>query len=100
FSCLSAGARVTCAMGRDEEVGAHFGLLHEKTASPHRAIWALAVLSAITGIITVVVYLGGTTPTALDAKYHSFWYAFGIFAPETYAKLPNPLVIVTLVSNF
>lgn len=98
LSCLSTGARVTYAMGRDEEVPSHFGLLHGKTLSPHRAIWTLAVLSAIVGIITVTVYLGGTTPAALDK--HNFWYSLGIFQPSTYAKLPNTLVIITLISNF
>jgi APA family basic amino acid/polyamine antiporter len=85
-------------MGRDEEMGAHFGLLHEKNLTPHRAIWTLGVISIFIGIVTVLVYLGGTTPAALDK--HNLWYGFGIFAPETYAKLPNTLVLVTLVSNF
>jgi amino acid transporter len=98
LSCLSTGARVTYAMGRDDEVPSHFGLLHGKNLSPHRAIWTLAVLSAILGIVTVTVYLGGTTPAALDK--HNLWYSLGIFKPETYAKLPNTLVIVTLISNF
>ena len=98
LSCLSTGARVTYAMGRDGEVSSHFGLLHGKTLSPHRAIWALAILSAVLGMVTVSVYLGGTTPAALDK--HNLWYSFGIFAPETYAKLPNTLVIITLISNF
>jgi len=98
LSCLSTGARVTYAMGRDEEVPSHFGLLHGKNLSPHRAIWALAILSAILGIATVTVYLGNTTPAALDK--HNFWYSLGIFKPETYAKLPNTLVIITLISNF
>jgi len=100
LSCLSTGARVTYAMGRDEEVPAHFGLVHGKTLSPYRAIWTLAGISAVIGIATVVIYLGGTTPSALDPKYHNIWYSFGIFSPETYAKLPNTLVIVTLISNF
>ena len=100
LSCLSTGARVTYAMGRDEEVPAHFGLVHGKTLSPYRAIWTLAAISAVIGIATVVIYLGGTTPAALDPKYHNIWYSFGIFSPETYAKLPNTLVIVTLISNF
>ncbi len=100
LSCLSTGARVTYAMGRDEEVPSHFGMLHGKNMSPHRAIWTLAVISAVIGIITVLVYLGGqsTAPAALDK--HNFWYSFGIFSPETYTKLPNTLVIVTLISNF
>ncbi len=100
LSCLSTGARVTYAMGRDEEVPSHFGLLHGKNLSPHRAIWTLAVISVIIGIVTVSVYMGGqsTAPAALDK--HNFWYSFGIFSPDMYVKLPNTLVIVTLVSNF
>jgi APA family basic amino acid/polyamine antiporter len=100
LSCLSTGARVTYAMGRDEEVPGHFGMLHGKTLTPHRSIWTLAIISAVIGIVTVACYLGGTTPAPLDPKYHNIWYSFGIFAPETIAKLPNTLVVVTLISNF
>ena len=101
LSCMNTGARVTYAMGRDEEVGAHFGLLHGKTGAPTRAIWTLAVLSAIIGMVTVSIYLGGTSPAPLDAKYHNFWYtSIPLFSPESYSKLPNTLLIVTLVSNF
>jgi amino acid transporter len=100
LSCLSTGARVTYAMGRDEEVPSHFGMLHGTTLTPHRAIWTLAILSAVLGMITVTVYLGGTTPAPLDAKYHNLWYAVGLFNPDVIAKLPNTLVIITLISNF
>jgi basic amino acid/polyamine antiporter, APA family len=101
LSCLSTGARVTYAMGKDEEVPGHFGMLHGKTLTPHRAIRTLAILSAVIGIVVVSMYLGGTAPAPLDAKYHGFWYSFGILSdPATYAKLPNTLVVVTLVSNF
>ncbi|MEI9938304.1 MAG: APC family permease [Pseudomonadota bacterium] len=100
LACLNTGARVTYAMGRDEEVPGHFGMLHGENLTPHRSIWTLAVISAIIGIVTVTVYLGGTTPAPLDAKYHNIWYSFGLFDPATIAKLPNTLVIVTLISNF
>jgi basic amino acid/polyamine antiporter, APA family len=100
LACLNTGARVTYAMGRDEEVPGHFGMLHGENATPHRAIWTLAVISAIIGIFTVTLYLGGTTPAPLDPKYHNIWYSFGLFDPATIAKLPNTLVIVTLISNF
>jgi amino acid transporter len=100
LSCLSTGARVTYAMGKDNEVPEHFGMLHGKRLTPHRAIWTLAVLSAVIGVVTASIYLGGTSP-ALEKQYvGSLWYSFGIFKPETYAALPNTLVIVTLVSNF
>jgi amino acid transporter len=98
LSCLNTGARVTYAMGRDEEVPSHFGLLHGTTLSPHRAIWTLAILSAVIGIITVSISLGGTTPSALDK--HNLWYSFGIFSPAFYAAAPNTLVVITLISNF
>jgi amino acid transporter len=100
LSCLNTGARVTYAMGRDEEVSSHFGLLHGKNLSPHRAIWTLAAISVVIGIVTVSVYMGGqaSAPAALDK--HNFWYSFGIFSPDMYVKLPNTLLIVTLVSNF
>ncbi|MFI5181612.1 MAG: APC family permease [Thermoanaerobaculia bacterium] len=101
LSCLSTGARVTYAMGKDDEVPEHFGMLHGKRLTPHRAIWTLSILSAVIGIVTVLAYLGGTTPAALETKYAgSFWYSFGLFKPELYARLPNSLVIVTLISNF
>ncbi len=100
LSCINTGARVTYAMGRDEEMPAHFGLVHGTTLSPHRAIWTLAVLSAVIGIISVSIYLGGqsSAPAALDK--HNPWYAFGIFSPDAYTKLPNTLLIITLISNF
>jgi amino acid transporter len=62
LSCLSTGARVTYAMGKDDEVPSHFGLLHGKRLTPYRAIWTLAAISAVIGIATVSNYLGGTTP--------------------------------------
>ena len=98
LACLNTGARVTYAMGRDQEVGAHFGLLHGKNLTPHKSIWTLCILSIFIGIITVTSYLGGTTPAALDK--HNIWYSFAIFSPATYSSLPNSLVYVTLISNF
>ena len=98
LACLNTGARVTYAMGRDQEVGAHFGLLHGKNLTPHKSIWTLCVLSIFIGMITVTSYLGGTSPAALDK--HNLWYSFAIFSPATYTTLPNSLVYVTLISNF
>ena len=100
LSCINTGARVTYAMGRDEEMPSHFGLVHGRTLSPHRAIWTLVGISIVVGIASVVLYLGeqSTPPAALDK--HNFWYSFGIFSPAAYTKLPNSLVIITLISNF
>lgn len=111
LSCLSTGARVTYAMGRDEEVPTHFGLLHGKHASPHRAVWTLAVISAVIGCLTVATYYcgpaisGGTKDTydaAIKGLPNNFWYAIGThkLSFETASKIPQSLLTITLVSNF
>src|SRR6202795_1234386 len=58
LSCINTGARVTYAMGKDNEVPEHFGILHEKNLTPHRAIWTLAAISAVIGIIAVLTVFG------------------------------------------
>jgi amino acid transporter len=100
LSCMNTGARVTYAMGRDEEVPQQFGMLHGKTLSPHRAVWFLVGISIVVGILTTVIYLGGQSSdlAALDKK--NFWYSFGIFSPHAYTQLPNSMLIITLISNF
>ncbi len=100
LSCINTGARVTYAMGRDEEVPSHFGLVHGRTLSPHRAIWTLVFISIVIGIISVSVYLGEQSSPLAALDKHNFWYSFGIFSPAAYTKLPNTLLIITLISNF
>jgi basic amino acid/polyamine antiporter, APA family len=103
LSCMSTGARVTYAMGRDEEVGAHFGLLHGKKLTPHRAIWTLAVISAVIGIIAVAFNFCGPAALADDVIKglpQNAWYSFLVFNHDTAAKIPQSLLVVTLVSNF
>src|SRR5437016_2259608 len=58
LSCMNTGARVTYAMGKDQEVPEHFGILHSKSLTPHRAIWTLAVISAVVGCLSVAVAFG------------------------------------------
>jgi amino acid transporter len=100
LSCMNTGARVTYAMGRDEEVPTQFGLLHGKTLSPHRAVWALALISIVVGILTTTIYLGAQTTDLAPLDKHNFWYSIGIFSPHAYTYLPNSMVVITLISNF
>jgi amino acid transporter len=103
LSCMSTGARVTYAMGRDEEVPEHFGLLHGDKLTPHRAIWTLAAISAAIGIIAVLFAFAGPaaqTDETIKGLPQNFWYSFGIWGHDLAAKIPQSLVVVTLVSNF
>src|SRR5271156_187727 len=61
LSCINTGARVTYAMGKDQEVPEHFGMLHSKNLSPHRAIWTLAVISAVIGVIALLMPFGDSS---------------------------------------
>ena len=103
LACINTGARVTYAMGKDSEVPEHFGMLHEKNLSPHRAIWALAVISAVFGVIALLNLFGdaGAIPDAtIQALPHGFWSSVGYMSHDTMAKLPNSLLTITLASNF
>jgi amino acid transporter len=100
LSCMNTGARVTYAMGRDEEVPQQFGMLHGENLSPHRAIWFLATISIFVGILTTVIYLGGQSTDLAALDKQNFWYSFGIFSPHAYTWLPNSMLIITLISNF
>jgi len=103
LSCINTGARVTYAMGKDNEVPENFGLLHDKNLSPHRAIWALAVIAAVTGCVALLMLFGdgGALPDAtIQALPHGFWSSFGYVSHDTMAKMPNSLLTITLASNF
>jgi amino acid transporter len=103
LSCMNTGARVTYAMGKDQEVPEHFGMLHQKNLSPHRAIWTLAIISAVIGIIAVTVNFGDAAApadAAIQALPHNMWSSFGFTTHDKMASLPNTLLLVTLASNF
>ncbi len=103
LSCINTGARVTYAMGRDEEVPEHFGMLHGDNLTPHRAIWTLATISAFFGAYAALYFFAGAS--APDDKTiatlpHNLWYAIGMSSNASLSSLPNGLALVTLMSNF
>jgi amino acid transporter len=103
LSCMNTGARVTYAMGKDEEVPEHFGLLHSETLTPHRAIWALATISAVVGAIAVIMAFGDAgapADTAIKALPQGFFSSFGYTTHDGMAAMPNSLLTMTLASNF
>jgi len=103
LSCMNTGARVTYAMGKDEEVPEHFGMLHGKNLTPHRAIWTLAAISAVVGCIGVALAFGDAgapADSAIQALPHGILSSFGYTTHDAMAKLPNSLLTVTLASNF
>jgi basic amino acid/polyamine antiporter, APA family len=103
LSCINTGARVTYAMGRDEEIPSHFGLLHGENLTPHRTIWTLAVISAVLGAYAALYFFaGGSAPDdkTIATLPHNFWYSIGMSSNAYLAALPNGLALITLVSNF
>jgi amino acid transporter len=103
LACMNTGARVTYAMGKDDEAPEHFGVLHSKTLSPRSAIWTLAVISAVIGVIAVTLVFGDAgapTDAAIAALPHGIFSNLGYPSHDTLAALPNSLLTVTLTSNF
>jgi amino acid transporter len=103
LACMNTGARVTYAMGKDDEAPEHFGMLHAKTLSPRTAIWTLAVISAVIGVIAVTLVFGDAgapTDATIAALPHNIFSNFGYPSHDTLAALPNSLLAITLTSNF
>jgi APA family basic amino acid/polyamine antiporter len=103
LSCINTGARVTYAMGRDEEVPEHFGMLHGENLTPHRAIWTLATISAVLGAYAAIYFFaGGSAPDdkTIATLPHNIWYSIGMSSNASLASMPNGLALVTLLSNF
>jgi amino acid transporter len=103
LSCMNTGARVTYAMGKDKEMPDSMGALHSANLTPHRAIWTLAIISAIVGSIAVLMAFGDAgapADAAIQSLPHGFWSSFGYTTHDKMAALPNSLLTVTLASNF
>jgi basic amino acid/polyamine antiporter, APA family len=103
LSCINTGARVTYAMGKDQELPDHFGGLHAVNLTPHRAIWTLAAISAVVGVIGVSNVFGDAgalSDATIQALPKGFWSSFGYLSHDKMASLPNSLLTITLASNF
>ena len=103
LSCMNTGARVTYAMGKDDEAPEHFGILHAGSLSPRKAIWTLAWISAFIGVIAVVLVFGDASApsdAAIAALPHGIFSNFGYLSHDQLAALPNSLLTITLTSNF
>ena len=103
LSCINTGARVTYAMGKDQELPDHLGTLHAANLTPHRAIWTLAAISAVVGCLTVSNLFGDAgalTDATVKGLPQGFWSSFGYLSHDAMAALPNSLLAVTLCSNF
>ena len=103
LSCMNTGARVSYAMGKDQELPDSIGLLHSKNLTPHRAIWMLVAISAVVGCLTVSNLFGDATALtdqAIKALPQGFWSSTGYLSHDLMAALPNSFIAVSLASNF
>ena len=103
LSCMNTGARVTYAMGKDDEAPEHFGILHAESLSPRKAIWTLAWISAVIGVIAVSLVFGDAgapSDATIAALPHGLFSSVGYLSHDTLAAMPNSLLAITLTSNF
>jgi basic amino acid/polyamine antiporter, APA family len=100
---MNTGARVTYAMGKDDEAPEHFGILHSESLTPRRAIWTLAAISAFLGCIAVSFVFadaGAPSDATIAALPHGVLSSFGYSTHDKLAAIPNSLLTITLTSNF
>jgi amino acid transporter len=103
LACMNTGARVTYAMGKDDEAPEHFGILHAGSLSPRKAIWTLAGISAVIGVIAIALVFGDASApsdASIAALPHGIFSSWGYLPHDQLAALPNSLLTVTLTSNF
>ncbi len=103
LACMNTGARVTYAMGKDDEAPEHFGMLHAKTLTPHRAVRTLSFITAFIGVVCISLCFGdGSAPTdaTIAALPPGIFSHFGYLSHDHLAALPNTLLMITLTSNF
>ena len=103
LACMNTGARVTFAMGRDDELAGNLGVLHTRNLTPHVAVWLLAAISAIIGIFGVALYFCGgaaLTDDTVRGLPHNIWYSFGLWPHDMATNIPQSLLVITLASNF
>ena len=93
LSCMNTGARVTYAMGKDDEVPEHFGMLHAENLTPHRAIWTLATISArLKALAGKVPASGKTNPADLINFLRSIFLLLLVNNLLTAKSFPAPEV--------
>jgi basic amino acid/polyamine antiporter, APA family len=100
---MNTGARVTYAMGKDDEIPGHFGRLHHKSLTPHRALWTMGVISAVVGCFAVILLFGDAgapTDATIAALPQGIFSSALYFSHDKLAALPNSLLTITLASNF
>ncbi len=66
LACMNTGVRVTYAISKDKELPSFLGLLHPRHATPHTAVWAMIVVSAIIGGFGVLSVTNLTAVTFLS----------------------------------
>ena len=103
LSCMNTGARVTYAMGKDDEAPEHFGILHAAVAhSSSRDLDAGGDLGDSRNCRRITGLRRRHRPDRCHHRRipHGIFSSFGYSTHDKLAALPNSLLAITLTSNF
>ena len=105
LSCMNTGVRVTYAMAKDDEMPSVLNVLHIKHATPHTAVIALTIASAIIGSIAVINITTLTAVTLVSNIGTFILYGItNLIALVAFSKQPkkNPItaIIVPVLGAF
>jgi basic amino acid/polyamine antiporter, APA family len=85
LSCMNTGARVTYAMGKDDEAPEHFGILHAGVAVAAQGHLDAGWISAVIGVIAVSLVFGDAgapTDATIAALPHGIFSSFGYLSHD------------------
>lgn len=97
LSCMNTGVRVTYAMAKDDEMPTVLNALHIKHATPHTAVLAITIASAIIGAFAVISITTLTAVTYISNIGTFLLYGMtNLIALVAFSKQPkrNPITAV------
>lgn len=98
LSCMNTGVRVTYAMAKDDEMPTVLNALHIKHATPHTAVIAITIASAILGAFAVINITTLTAVTLISNIGTFLLYGMtNLIALVAFAKTPKKNVITAVI---
>jgi amino acid transporter len=98
LSCMNTGVRVTYAMAKDDEMPTVLNALHIKHATPHTAVLAITIASAVIGAFTVINVTTLTASTFISNIGTFLLYGMtNLIAFVAFLKTPKKNILTTVL---
>lgn len=98
LSCTNTGVRVTYAMAKDSEMPSVLNALHVKHATPHTAVIAMTIVSAVVGAFAVINITTLSASTYITNIGTFLLYGMtNLIALVAFAKVPKKNILTAVL---